>query len=133
MCSTPAPTPISIVPVLIALAISTQACRPDAHCRFVVLTAVEVGKPAVIAAALYSVAPPPGARTFPTEISSTSDGSIPDRSISDLKAPTKRSAAQESLNPPLPPFVNAVRRHAVTTTCDRDRQFGLSRGNIRFF
>jgi hypothetical protein len=115
--STPAPTPISIIPELIAFAISTQACRPDEHCRFKLFTAAETGNPATRAAALNSVAPPPGGRTEPTAISSTSAGSIFDRSMSDLNAPTNKSAAGVSLKPPLPPFVNAVRRHAVTTIC----------------
>jgi hypothetical protein len=117
MLSTPAPTPTSIIPELIAFAISTQACKPEEHCLFKLLTAAETGKPATRAAARNSVAPPPGGKTEPTEISSTSAGSIFERSMSDLKAPTSRSAAAVSLNPPLPPFVNAVRRHAVTTTC----------------
>lgn len=99
-----------------ALAISTQACRPDEHCLLSDFTAAVSGNPAASAAARNSVAPPPGGRTDPTEISSTRDGSILERSISDLKAPTSRSAAGVSLKPPLPPLVNAVRRHAVTTT-----------------
>jgi hypothetical protein len=69
------------------------------------------------AAALNSVAPPPGGNTLPTAISSTSAGSILLLSISALNAPTSRSDAGVSLNPPFPPFVNAVRRHAVTTIC----------------
>jgi len=113
--STPAPMPISIMPDWIAFAISTQACRPDEHCLFKLFTAVETGKPATRAAARNSVAPPPGGRTEPTAISSTRPGSIFERSMSDLKAPTSKSAAAVSLNPPLPPFVNAVRRQAVTT------------------
>jgi hypothetical protein len=48
-------------------------------------------------------------------MSSTSEGSIFERSIRALKAPTSISAAAVSLKPPLPPFVIAVRRHAVTT------------------
>jgi len=113
--STPAPTPISIMPDLIAFAISTHACRPEEHCLFKLFTAAETGNPAAKAAARNSVAPPPGGRTEPTAISSTSPGSIFERSMRDLKAPTNISAAAVSLNPPLPPFVNAVRRHAVTT------------------
>ncbi len=116
MLSTPAPTPISIIPELIAFAISTHACRPEEHCLFRLLTEAETGKPATRAAARNSVAPPPGGKTEPTAISSTSAGSIFERSMSDLNAPTRRSAAAVSLNPPLPPLVNAVRRHAVTTT-----------------
>jgi hypothetical protein len=116
MLSTPAPIPISIIPELIAFAISTHACRPEEHCLFKLLTEAETGKPATRAAARNSVAPPPGGKTEPTAISSTSAGSILERSMSDLNAPTRRSAAAVSLNPPLPPLVNAVRRHAVTTT-----------------
>jgi hypothetical protein len=115
MLSTPAPTPISIIPDLIALAISTQACRPEEHCRFKLFTAAETGNPATSAAARNSVAPPPGGKTEPTAMSSTNAGSIFERSMRDLKAPTSRSAAAVSLKPPFPPLVNAVRRHAVTT------------------
>ncbi len=69
------------------------------------------------AAALNSVAPPPGGKTLPTAISSTKAGSILLLSINALNAPTSRSDAGVSLKPPLPPFVKAVRRHAVTTIC----------------
>jgi len=75
------------MPVLMALAISTQAWRPELHWRFRECTPVEVGKPAARAAARNSVAPPPGARTLPTAISSTRLGSIPERSMRDLNAP----------------------------------------------
>jgi len=115
MLSTPAPIPISIMPDLMALAISTHACRPEEHCLFKLLTAAETGNPAAKAAARNSVAPPPGGRTDPTAISSTRPGSMFERSMRDLKAPMRRSAAAVSLKPPLPPFVNAVRRAAVTT------------------
>lgn len=87
MLSTPAPIPISIMPALIALAISTQAWRPEEHCLLSALTAVSDVNPAASAAARNSVAPPPGARTQPTAISSTSFGSIFERSIRALKAP----------------------------------------------
>lgn len=116
MLSTPAPIPISIMPVLIWLMTSMQACRPEEHWRFRVRTAVVSGKPATRAAARISVAPPPGARTVPTAISSTRAGSILERSRSDLRAPAIRSEAWVSLNPPLPPLVKGVRRAAVTTT-----------------
>lgn len=116
MLSTPAPTPTSIMPVEIALAISTTACNPLLHCLFRAFTAAVTGNPAARAAALNSVAPPPGGSTDPTAISSTSAGSILERSMRALKAPTRRSAAAVSLNPPLPPLVNGVRKHAVTTT-----------------
>ena len=114
--STPAPTPTSIIPVLIAFAISTHACNPLLHCLFRLLTAALAGKPAVNAAALNSVAPPPGGSTEPTAMSSTREGSILDRERRLLKAPTRRSAAGVSLKPPLPPFVNGVRSAQVTTT-----------------
>lgn len=107
---------MSIMPPLIAFATSTHAWRPELHCLFKLLTPVVVGKPAARAAALNSVAPPPGARTQPTETSSTSAGSIFDRSRSDLKAPCKRSAPAVSLKPPFPPLVRAVLRAHVTTT-----------------
>lgn len=115
MLSTPAPTPTSIMPDLMAFAISTHACRPDEHCLFKLLTAADTGNPAAKAAARNSVAPPPGGSTDPTAMSSTSPGSIFERSMRDLNAPTSKSAAAVSLKPPLPPFVNAVRRQAVTT------------------
>lgn len=105
MLSTPAPMPMSIMPALMALAISTQAWRPELHCLFKLCTPVDEGKPAARAAALNSVAPPPGARTFPTAMSSTSEGSILERSSRDLKAPWRRSAQGVSLKPPLPPLV----------------------------
>lgn len=116
MDSTPAPMPISIMPLLIWFATSTQAWRPEEHCLLRVRTAVASVKPATRAAARISVAPPPGARTVPTATSSTRAGSILERSMMPLSAPATRSDAMVSLNPPLPPFVNAVRRHAVTTT-----------------
>lgn len=119
MLSTPAPMPTSIMPARIWLATSTQACRPEEHWRLRVRTAVDSGKPATRTAARISVAPPPGASTSPTHTSSTSAGSILERSIRPFSAPAIRSAAWVSLNPPLPPFVNAVRRHAVTTICMR--------------
>lgn len=115
MLSTPAPIPTSMTPAFMALATSTIACRPLEHCLFKALTAEVSGKPAAKAAARNSVAPPPGGRTDPTAISSTSEGSILDLSIRALKAPTRRSAAAVSLKPPLPPFVMAVRRAHVTT------------------
>jgi hypothetical protein len=98
MLSTPAPIPTSIMPDLIALAMSTTAWRPDEHCLFNPLTAVSEEKPAAKAAARNSVAPPPGARTVPTAISSTSLGSILERSMRALKAKTRRSAAAVSFN-----------------------------------
>lgn len=115
MPSTPAPIPISIIPVLIALAISTIAIRPLEHCLFKLLTAVDSGKPATRAAARNSVAPPPGGRTEPTAISSTNLGSIPLRSITPLKTPARISAAAVSLKPPFPALVMAERRAQVTT------------------
>ena len=115
MLSTPAPTPMSMRPALMALAISTQACRPELHCLFSECTAVLSGNPAASAAALNSVAPPPGGRTEPTAMSSTRAGSSLLRSRRDTKAPWRRSAAAVSLKPPLPPLVWAVRRQAVTT------------------
>jgi hypothetical protein len=116
MLSVPAPMPISIMPVLMALAMSTQAWRPEEHWRFSDLHEVVTGKPAARAAARNSVAPPPGARTVPTEMSSTRLGSIFERSRSALKAPTRRSADWVSLKPPFPPLVKGVRRAHVTTT-----------------
>lgn len=115
MLSTPAPIPTSIIPEEIALAMSTTPCNPLLHCLLSALTEVVTGNPAASAAALNSVAPPPGGSTEPTAISSTNAGSILERSRRDLKAPTRRSAAAVSLNPPLPPFVNGVRSAAVTT------------------
>jgi hypothetical protein len=116
MLSEPAPIPISIMPVLMALAMSTHAWSPDEHCRFSDLTADVTGKPAASAAARNSVAPPPGARTVPTAMSSTRLGSILEREIRALKAPVRRSADCVSLKPPLPPLVKAVRRAHVMTT-----------------
>ena len=104
------------MPLLIAFAMSTTACNPLLHCLFKLLTEVSTGNPAARAAALNSVAPPPGGRTDPTAISSTRDGSILERERSALKAPTSRSAAAVSLKPPLPPLVNGVRSAAVITT-----------------
>ena len=119
MLSTPAPIPISIIPVLMALAISTQACKPLEHCLFKLCTPADSGNPAASAAARNSVAPPPGASTVPTAISSTSSGFMPDLFIRCSNTPTSRSAAAVSLNPPLPPFVSAVRKAQVTTICHR--------------
>lgn len=117
MLSTPAPIPTSIMPALIALAISTQACSPELHCRLTDLTAVVAGKPATNAAARNSVAPPPGGKTEPTAMSSTRAGSICERTRRALNAPTSRSAAGVSLKPPLPPLVKGVRNAAVMTIC----------------
>ena len=114
--STPAPIPISIIPALIAFAISTHACNPLLHCLFRLLTAVLSGKPAASAAARNSVAPPPGGSTEPTAMSSTRDGEIFERCRRLWKVPTRRSAAAVSLKPPRPPFVKGVRRAQVTTT-----------------
>lgn len=74
-----------------------------------------VGNPATIAAARNSVAPAPGARTFPTEMSSTKAGSMPEVLITPWKIPARRSPAWVSLNNPRPPLVKAVRRAQVTT------------------
>lgn len=115
MLSAPAPMPISIMPLLIALAMSTQAWSPLEHCLFKLLTDVVTGKPAVRAAARNSVAPPPGARTAPTAMSSTSLGSMPERSMRALRAPWRRSDAWVSLSPPFPPLVKGVRRAQVMT------------------
>jgi hypothetical protein len=115
MLSAPAPMPISIMPVLIALAMSTQAWRPEEHWRFSDLHDAVTGKPAARAAARNSVAPPPGARTVPTAMSSTRLGSIFERSRRALRAPWRRSADWVSLKPPFPPLVMAVRRAHVTT------------------
>lgn len=115
MLSTPAPTPTSIIPARIWFATSTHACRPEEHCLFSVRTAVDSGKPATRLAARISVAPPPGASTVPTQMSSTKEGSILERSMRPLSAPATRSAAMVSLKPPLPPLVKAVRRQPVTT------------------
>ena len=82
------------------------------------------GKPAARAAARNSVAPPPGARTAPTAISSTREGSMPERWTSALKTPWRRSAAAVSLKPPLPPLVKGVRSAAVTTICSLASAFG---------
>ena len=119
MLSTPAPTPISIIPDFIALATSTHACKPLEHCLFKLFTADVTGNPAASAAARNSVAPPPGASTVPTAMSSTRDGSMPEREMRDLKVPWRRSAAAVSLKPPLPPLVIAVRRAQVMTTWKR--------------
>jgi len=73
------------------------------------------GKPAARAAARNSVAPPPGGRTEPTAISSTREGSILEREMSDLKVWIRRSAAAVSLSSPFPPRVKGVRRAQVTT------------------
>jgi hypothetical protein len=116
MLSTPAPIPTSIIPALIWFATSTQACRPEEHCLFSVLTAAVSGKPATRLAARISVAPPPGASTVPTQMSSTRAGLMLDRSIVAFSTPTMRSAAAVSLKPPLPPLVKALRQADVTTT-----------------
>lgn len=119
MLSAPAPIPISIIPALIWLATSIQACRLDAHCRLSARTAVSSVKPATKAAARNSVAPAPGASTLPTAISSTRAGLILERSRTAFRTPARRSPAGVSLKPPLPPFVKAVRQATVTTTyCD---------------
>lgn len=119
MLSAPAPIPISIIPALIWLATSMQACSPDEHCRLSARTAVSSVKPATKAAARNSVAPAPGASTLPTAISSTRAGLILERSITAFKTPARRSPAGVSLKAPLPPLVKAVRQAAVTTTyCD---------------
>lgn len=119
MLSAPAPIPISIIPALIWLAMSMQACRPDEHCRLRARTAVSSVKPATKAAARNSVAPAPGASTLPTAISSTRAGLILERSRTAFRTPARRSPAGVSLKPPLPPLVKAVRQAAVTTTyCD---------------
>jgi hypothetical protein len=78
------------------------------------------GNPATRAAALNSVAPPPGGRTEPTAISSTREGSILEREIRALKVWTRRSAAAVSLRRPLPPFVKGVRRAHVITMSSGD-------------
>lgn len=117
MDSTPAPIPTSIIPAEMALAMSTQAMRPDEHCRLRALTPVPTGKPALRAAARYSVAPAPGDKTLPTAMSWTSSGLIPDRLMIPSKAKVKRSAAAVSLRRPLPPLQKGVRRQAVMTTC----------------
>ncbi|RBQ78289.1 hypothetical protein VDGD_21234 [Verticillium dahliae] len=139
MLSTPAPMPISIMPDLIWLIMSMEACRPEEHWRLRVRTAVVVGKPATRAAARISVAPPPGARTVPTAMSSTRAGSILERSSRAFRAPAMRSAAWVSLKPPLPPFVKGVRSAAVTTTwrertgsvCDLGDDAGVRRERQR--
>lgn len=115
MLSTPAPMPTSIMPHLMALAISITAWSPLEHCLLRDLTAAVSGNPATRAAARNSVAPPPGGKTEPTAISSTKAGSILDFSIKDLNTPASRSDAAVSLKPPLPPLVKAVRRAQVTT------------------
>lgn len=116
MLSTPAPIPISIMPVLIWFATSTHACRPEEHCLLSVRTAVASVKPATRDAARISVAPPPGASTVPTQMSSTLVGSILERWMTPLRTPAIRSAASVSLKPPFPPLVRAVLQAAVTTT-----------------
>ena len=118
------------MPDRMALAMSMHACRPLEHCLFRLLTAVFSGNPATSAAALNSVAPPPGGSTEPTAMSSTSDGSSLDRERRALRAWTSRSAAGTSLSPPFPPFVKGVRRAQVTTTSsgDLERMDSLPRG-----
>lgn len=116
MLSTPAPMPTSIMPALIWLATSTQAWRPEEHWRLRVRTAVDSGKPATRLAPRISVAPPPGARTEPTQMSSTRAGLMWERSMMALRTPAMMSAACVSLKPPLPPLVKALRQQAVTTT-----------------
>src|ERR1700742_1006800 len=120
MLSTPEPMPISIIPARMALAMSTHAWRPEEHCLLRDLRAVDSGKPATRAAARYSVAPAPGASTQPVAMSSTSLGSILERSRRDLKVWARRSAAAVSLRGPRPPLVKGVRRAQVTTTSSGD-------------
>jgi hypothetical protein len=79
------------------------------------LTAAVTGNPAASAAALNSVAPPPGASTVPTAMSSTRAGSMPERERSEVKEETRRSAAAVSLSSPLPPRQMGVRRAQVMT------------------
>lgn len=103
-----------------ALAMSTVACNPLEHCLFKLFTAVLSGNPATRAAPRNSVAPPPGGNTLPTAMSSTREGSSFERSIKDLKAWTRRSAAGLSLSPPFPPLVKGVRRAQVMTMSSGD-------------
>ena len=110
-----------------ALAMSTHACRPELHCRFRLLTAVDSGNPAARAAARNSVAPPPGARTEPTAMSSTKAGSIRERVTRQVRVCTRRSAAAVSFSRPLPPRVKGVRRQAVTTMSSGDLERMYSR------
>lgn len=112
--------PMSIMPERMALAMSAHACRPEEHCLLRDLTAVDSGKPATRAAARNSVAPPPGARTQPTATSSTSEGSMWDREMTDFRAWTSRSAPAVSLRRPFPPRVKGVRRAHVTTMSSPD-------------
>ena len=137
---------MSIIPQRMALAMSTQAWSPDEHCRFRALRAVVSGKPATRAAARNSVAPAPGARTLPTEMSSTRLGSIWEREMRDLKPWARRSDATvlwvsmisgsqgwafpsiaHSLKAPFPPRVSGVRSAHVTTTSSGDFRRMLSR------
>jgi hypothetical protein len=52
--------------------------RPEEHCLLTVLSPAVFGIPAIRDAARATVAPPPGVRTVPTEISSIKAGLMPD-------------------------------------------------------
>ena len=91
---------MSIWPAIICAAIWLTAVRPDEHWRLTVAIDVETGMPAWRAAMRAADAPPPGGRTFPTLISSTSAGSRLTFVYTARRMPERISSGRVSLKPP---------------------------------
>ena len=65
--------------------------RPEEHCLLTVLSPAIFGIPAIRDAARATVAPPPGVRTVPTDISSIKAGLMPDCLMTPLQLETQNN------------------------------------------
>ena len=85
MCSTPPPIIASWTPEATIAAAKLTACWPDPHWRSTVVAGVSIGRPASSQPLRAMLMPcSPNCCTQPATTSSTSEGSMPARSITAL-------------------------------------------------
>jgi hypothetical protein len=113
--STPAAMPTSYAPLLIIPAIFMKAWSPLAHCLLVAETGIELGNPASSIPIRAITAPPPGWRTFPTQISLTVEWVTLTRLISPLRTSDSSRSASIPLSEPFFALVMGDRHPAIIT------------------
>ena len=98
MCSTPEPMTASCTPAAISAAAKLTACWAEPHCRSTVVAGVSIGRPAWSQALRPTLnICSPNCCTQPEITSSTSEGSIPARSITSVNVLPRSSFGWVSL------------------------------------
>lgn len=122
--STPHPTPMSICPAVIALAMWATACSPEEHCLFRACREVVCGTPPRNPPILEVVAPAPGCRQFPTAMSSIFAGSRLALVYTSLRTCPRSCSGAVFLKDPFLALQRAVLEKDTITTSSSEIGFG---------